>query len=141
GAGVIGSAFATTGNAFGVFGESDSTSGNGVFGFASATSGFTIGVSGFVESPTGTAGRFVAHAGSGLILQGISVSNEVFAVDAQGNGSFAGNLNVTGNVSKGSGSFRIDHPLDPANKYLSHSFVESPDMMNVYNGVVVLDAH
>jgi hypothetical protein len=64
----------------------------------------------------------------------------VFFVDASGNGYFAGNLNVTGNVSKGSGSFRIDHPLDPANKYLSHSFVESPDMMNVYNGVVVLDA-
>jgi hypothetical protein len=34
---------------------------------------------------------------------------------------------------------KIDHPLDPANKYLSHSFVESPDMKNVYDGVVVLD--
>ena len=31
-------------------------------------------------------------------------------------------------------------PLDPANKYLYHSFVESPDMMNVYNGNVTLDA-
>jgi hypothetical protein len=38
------------------------------------------------------------------------------------------------------GSFKIDHPLDPANKYLSHSFVESPDMMNIYNGVATLDA-
>ena len=37
------------------------------------------------------------------------------------------------------GSFKIDHPLDPENKYLSHSFVESSDMMNVYNGNVVLD--
>ena len=45
-----------------------------------------------------------------------------------------GNLVVTGTVSKGGGSFRIDHPLDPENKYLYHSFVESPDMMNVYNG-------
>ena len=50
-----------------------------------------------------------------------------------------GDMNITGNLSKGSGSFKIDHPLDPANKYLSHSFVESPDMMNVYNGNVVLD--
>jgi hypothetical protein len=33
----------------------------------------------------------------------------------------------------------MDHPLDPANQYLSHSFVESPDMMNVYNGNVMLD--
>lgn len=50
-----------------------------------------------------------------------------------------GNLTVTGNLSKGGGSFLIDHPLDPENKYLSHSFVESPDMMNVYNGNLTLD--
>ena len=52
----------------------------------------------------------------------------------------SGNLNVTGNLSKGGGSFKIDHPLDPANKTLSHSFVESPDMMNVYNGNITTDA-
>ena len=46
---------------------------------------------------------------------------------------------VTGSISKGSGTFKIDHPLDPENKYLYHSFVESPDMMNVYNGNAVLD--
>jgi hypothetical protein len=142
GAGLLGAANATSGTAFGVFGASSGTSGNGIFGYAGSPSGYTIGVSGFVESPTGTAGRFVANSGSGLILQGISGStNQVFAVDANGDGFFAGNVNITGNVSKGSGSFKIDHPLDPANKYLSHSFIESPDMMNVYNGVVVLDAH
>jgi hypothetical protein len=54
-------------------------------------------------------------------------------------GFFQGNVAVTGTVSKGGGSFKIDHPLDPENKYLYHSFVESPDMMNVYNGNVVLD--
>ncbi len=48
-------------------------------------------------------------------------------------------LNVDGNLSKGAGSFKIDHPLDPENKYLYHSFVESPDMMNVYNGNIVLN--
>ena len=37
-------------------------------------------------------------------------------------------------ISKSAGSFKIDHPQDPYNKYLYHSFVESPDMMNVYNG-------
>ena len=51
----------------------------------------------------------------------------------------AGHLGVLGNISKGGGSFKIDHPLDPYNKYLYHSFVESPDMMNVYNGNVILD--
>jgi hypothetical protein len=44
-----------------------------------------------------------------------------------------------GTLSKGAGSFKIDHPLDPANKYLYHSFVESPDMKTIYDGVVVLD--
>jgi uncharacterized protein YwbE len=55
-------------------------------------------------------------------------------------GYFNGDVAVTGVLTKGSGSFKIDHPLDPENKYLSHSFVESPDMMNVYNGNVILDA-
>ncbi len=49
------------------------------------------------------------------------------------------NLNVTGTLTKGAGAFKIDHPLDPANKFLLHSFVESPEMMNIYNGNVVLD--
>jgi hypothetical protein len=52
-----------------------------------------------------------------------------------------GNLTVRGNLVKGGGSFKIDDPIDPAGKYLSHSFVESPDMMNIYNGIVTLDAH
>lgn len=50
-----------------------------------------------------------------------------------------GNLAVTGSISKASGTFKIDHPLDPENKYLYHSFVESPDMMNLYNGIIMLD--
>jgi hypothetical protein len=50
-----------------------------------------------------------------------------------------GNLSVQGSISKGGGSFKIDHPQDPANKYLYHSFVESPDMKNIYDGVVTTD--
>ena len=58
-----------------------------------------------------------------------------------GNTEINANLNVTGTLSKGSGTFKIDHPQDPENKYLYHSFVESPDMMNVYNGNVTTDAN
>ncbi len=54
-------------------------------------------------------------------------------------GYFSGPVEITGPLTKPSGSFKIDHPLDPANKYLYHSFVESPDMMNIYNGNVVTD--
>jgi hypothetical protein len=49
------------------------------------------------------------------------------------------NLFVVGAVSKGSGSFVIDHPLDPKNKLLYFSFLESPDMKNVYDGIATLD--
>jgi hypothetical protein len=62
-----------------------------------------------------------------------SSSNCVYA------GLFEGAVEVNGSLSKSGGSFKIDHPLEPAKKYLYHSFVESPDMMNVYNGNVVTD--
>ncbi len=51
-----------------------------------------------------------------------------------------GDLHVAGTLSKAAGAFKIDHPMDPENKYLWHSFVESPDMMNIYNGNIVTDA-
>ena len=166
--GVGGNASATSGNGTGVWGSSASSSGNGVMGYASSSTGVTFGVQGMSLSPSGVgvqgsspnvavagfnqtcgstgctlvkgvAGQFVTGAG-GTVLQGIGPSSTVFTVDASGNGYYAGNLNVTGSLSKGSGSFKIDHPLDPANKYLSHSFVESPDMKNVYDGVIRLDA-
>jgi hypothetical protein len=68
----------------------------------------------------------------------------VYGSSAGGNGFagyFNGPVHVNGTLSKNGGSFKIDHPLDPANKYLSHSFVESPDMMNIYNGITLLDEH
>jgi hypothetical protein len=51
-------------------------------------------------------------------------------------GLFVGRVRVTGHLQKSGGGFTVDHPADPANKYLSHSFVESPEMLNVYSGTV-----
>ncbi len=50
-----------------------------------------------------------------------------------------GNASVIAALSKGSGTFVLDHPLDPKNKLLYHSFVESPDVMNIYDGIATLD--
>jgi hypothetical protein len=50
-----------------------------------------------------------------------------------------GNLHSTGSNTKSSGGTKIDHPIDPENKFLFHSDVSSPDMLNVYNGNVILD--
>jgi hypothetical protein len=54
-------------------------------------------------------------------------------------GEFVGSVDVSGTLTKTMGTFKIDHPLDPENKYLYHSFVESPDMMNIYNGNITTD--
>ena len=62
--------------------------------------------------------------------------NSVDVLEAtSGNVSITGTLNATGTKN-----FRIDHPLDPANKYLFHASIESSEVLNLYSGNVVLDA-
>ncbi len=161
GRGVYGSALATTGTTTGVWGNSDSTSGRGVFGIATATSGFTYGVRGESHSPNGYAvyGTSTSTTGSAYGVMGQSAATGgvgVYAYESSSTGTnyavygyaaspagyagfFNGDVHVSGTLSKSAGSFKIDDPLDPAHKYLQHSFVESPDMMNVYNGNVMLD--
>jgi hypothetical protein len=135
GRGVHGQATSLSGSTTGVWGENSSTEGQGVLGYASSSTGNTIGVYGGSNSTTGT----------GIFGTALSTSGITYGVYGQSNspsgyaGYFQGNVHVTGTLSKGGGSFKIDHPLDPANKYLYHSFVESPDMKNVYDGVVTLD--
>jgi hypothetical protein len=77
--------------------------------------------------------------GTGAAIYGLNTGGG-FAGRFTGNVVIEGSLIVQGAVSKGGGNFRIDHPLDPANKFLSHSFVESPDMKNIYDGNVTTDA-
>jgi hypothetical protein len=62
------------------------------------------------------------------------------AINFNGGGaaSFGGNLSVTGSLSKGSGTFLIDHPLDPDTKDLYHGFVEAPRYDLIYRGRVQL---
>ena len=46
---------------------------------------------------------------------------------------------MTGAITAGVKDFKIDHPLDPTNKFLYHSSVESSEMMNIYTGNAILD--
>ncbi len=62
-----------------------------------------------------------------------------FAVTFRGDVKFSKDLLIYGALSKASGTFVIDHPLDPKNKLLYHSFVESPDVKNLYDGITMLD--
>jgi hypothetical protein len=139
-----GPAIKGTGTA-GVGVQGTSSSGTAVYG--SSTSGYAVlgestnrGVQGTNTSSLnygalGTANEGVAGVGKGA-------DNGVYGrADGTGYaGYFVGNTHVAGTLSKTAGSFRIDHPLDPANRYLQHSFVESPDMMNIYDGNVTTDA-
>ena len=117
---------------YGVSGKSNRSS--GVVGQSQGSDG----VLGLSDSGDGVhGGSDYGHGLVGISAYGVglyseSVRNDYAAV-------LDGKVKITGNLEKAGGSFKIDHPLDPANKYLCHSFVESPDMKNVYDGVVVLD--
>ncbi|MBA3355497.1 MAG: hypothetical protein H0U18_06060 [Pyrinomonadaceae bacterium] len=120
-----------SGSGTGVVGQS--TNGTGVVGSSDGNNG--SGVYGSNNNGTGVFGQ--SDNGTGLFGSGGNTGVFGFRVGLAGN--FNGNVNISGTLSKGVGSFRIDHPLDPENKTLSHSFVESPDMMNIYNGNVTTD--
>ena len=109
---------------------------NGGFGQDTGEGGSGISATGQGEPNGDGSGGFFAGGNFGGGGDGIDASA------GSGNaGTFTGNVSISGNLSKGGGSFKIDHPLDPANKYLYHSFVESPDMKNIYDGVATLDAN
>jgi hypothetical protein len=144
---------------WGVWGVSSQSGAAGVYGSGGNGSGAN-GVSGTGGTDGGGSGGFLYTAGAGVEGQGGNgltggadgaggnfmggyetvYGDGVDVFEGSGYaGVFSGNVDVYGSVSKSSGSFKIDHPLDPANKYLYHSFVESPDMMNIYNGNVTTD--
>jgi len=86
-------------------------------------------------------GFFSVRSGDDGFVALDSAGDGIFISNSTGRaGYFGGNVEVAGTLTKAAGTFKIDHPLDPKNKTLSHSFVESPDMMNIYNGNVVLNA-
>ena len=123
------------GGATGMYGKSTASTGSGVYAEGSrAVWGYsTFGYGSGLEGWGATIGVY-GHNLSGTPGRDAYISTASYA------GEFYGNVAVVGNLSKSGGSFKIDHPLDPAGKYLSHSFVESPDMKNIYDGVVTLDA-
>ena len=110
--------------------------GGGVGGFGGSSLSGNGGVGMRAVGGTGTGAG--SSAGTGITAVAGS------GADGASNGLaglFEGDVEVNGNLTKASGSFKIDHPLDPENKYLYHSFVESPDMKNIYDGLIRLDAN
>jgi len=138
--------FGTSVQNHGVYGMTGGNAMAGVYGVTSNSAAYGVSgrntsknVVGYLGGPG--AGVYGGHSGVGSsgMLGTANAGVQGLAGNASWAGYFSGNVKVTGILTKAGGSFQIDHPLDPANKYLSHSFVESPDMMNVYNGNVKLD--
>ena len=146
--GVHGQAHSSVGS--GVAGLNSDPKGTGVYGsgntgvFGAGTTGvYGAGSTGVYGTSPGGAGVYAESTTGGWAVDAVNTGSGsgVLAGSASGWAAwFNGNVEVDGNLSKAGGSFKIDHPLDPANKYLYHSFVESPDMMNIYNGNVTTDA-
>ena len=125
-AGVLGTN-ASSESGYGVYGSS--TNGFGVYG--TCTDGVGVWGETTAEEAVGVHGHAAGADGIGVSALATGTGGTSLLVD--------GAAMVTGTLSKGGGSFKIDHPLDPGGKYLYHSFVESPDMKNVYDGTVTLD--
>jgi trimeric autotransporter adhesin len=215
GYGVYGENFVTTGTTAGVYGTTASPAGYGVEGLNANSSGVGIygsggtGVEGVSTSASGPGGSFTGYsapsgsnvngtdgvdatggngdpsdvmggAGNGVVGTGGSAAGGggcytlhdcpgvggVFVggasaecyeacggdgidalagagccgVPASWAGYFTGDVWATGTINSGEIDFKIDHPLDPANKYLVHASVESSEMMNIYTGNVTTDA-
>jgi len=97
----------------------------GVYGFAAHGDGDNYGVKGVAG---GDGYNYGIHGSCG------TGSGVKYA------GYFLGDVHITDDLTvSGYKFFKIDHPLDPENKYLYHYCIESSDMKNVYDGVTDLD--
>jgi hypothetical protein len=130
----------TADSGFGVRGESTGRDGTTGVAFGPGSGAFGLNFSS--DGGSGVTGTSILGSG----VEGVSFSTDpnrgaIFGQNANGfAGVFLGKVRVTGALTKAGGGFTVDHPLDPGNRYLSHSFVESPDMLNVYSGNVTTDA-
>lgn len=142
------------GDGVNAFGGTGPTGGNGVTAGGGNSRNGPGGVGVFARGGFGSNGVNGGNGGNGVGTfggPGVGTGNRggdgifgrggsgLFGATAGRAGFFDGDVDVAGTLTKGGGFFKIDHPLDPENRYLSHSFVESPDMMNVYNGNITTD--
>jgi hypothetical protein len=161
--GVLGVANATSGNPQGVNGVSLSLSGLGVVGqggnrslsnIAQTYLGFPIGVLGDSSLLAGIGVLATTDDGNALDVENNSLTASAAVITNKVGGDLlaalgktgsvsidgAGNVFATGNFFGAAKDFRIDHPLDPSGKYLTHTSIESSEMLNLYTGNAVLGA-
>lgn len=128
---VFAQAVANAGVTAGGYFTAQSPTGEGCVGLNIANSGNAYGGRFASSSPTGRGVYALAGTVGGMVNYGVygEAPAAGYALWAQGR---------TG--ASGTKSFRIDHPADPANKYLHHYSSEGPVPQNIYNGIAEFDA-
>lgn len=137
-----------TANTYGGYFQSDSPIGRGVYGrgfyggqfLSSIFGGTAVYAEQTATSGATYGGTFDAYSptASGVLGRALAVSGVNYGVRGATN-SFTDGFGVYANGrmgASGTKSFRIDHPLDPANKYLFHYCAEGPEPLNIYGGTV-----
>lgn len=149
--------FSCTNGGIGVQGKSDSgygvygtSYGSGCGGYFSNTSSSASNGAIYASGGTGdgiyasssgyytNSGYFYYTGTTGTALTAYC-STGAKALYAIGPSYLGGAATVSGYLTKSGGGYLVDHPGDPENKMLNHCFVESPEMKNVYDGVITLD--
>jgi hypothetical protein len=125
----------TSSTSIGVYGNSES--GVGVYGNSSTTDG--------VKGISGTKGGVVGESTTGDGVAGVACNSDCGGAGVFGAGKLAGgfngNVGISGDLSvTGLKAFHMDHPLDPANKYLNHFSIESNEVLDTYSGNITTDA-
>ena len=140
------------------------TSGHGTFRNRVFAGSDTLGATQNGYYASGTAGQFpVLRVGEdsnnfstlqwdvnnsivSLVYKAAGTQDSIFQVGTSRNlqifrnTTFSSDVSITGALSKGSDSFRIDHPLKPDTHQLVHSFTESPQADLYYRGSTTLIA-
>jgi hypothetical protein len=110
-----------------------------------------VGATAFSAQATDTSAQNYAVYGVANASDGVGVYGQanlgttvvgVWGISSTGlAGLFSGDVSISGTLDAATKNFKIDDPLDPANKYLVHTSVESSDMKTIYDGTVTLDAN
>jgi hypothetical protein len=152
---IVGVSTATSGSTFSGFFENNSPNGTALFASNKGTSGSSSAIWSNTESPTGYSAllggglgiRIRSHVGatyfniaSGKYFGVDTADSAQFDIPGTGNVLFWDNVHVNNTFTAGAKNFEIDHPLDPLNKVLRHSCIESDERKNLYDGTVTTDA-
>jgi hypothetical protein len=149
---------AFTGSSNGVYAKATAATGTGVIGIGNnvttipaysggsggAFTGTVCGVAGYASTAANTTnGVYGSYTGGGAFngvgVYGYSWPNNNYGIGVYGMGRKYGVFSSGAFGGTGAKYFVIDHPMDPENKILKHAAIESPEVLNMYRGNIVLN--